>query len=807
MKKTYKLQGMSCTNCANGIEKVANKIYGVNTASVSLLAKSIEVDFNEQETSEEIIISAIEKLGYGVENKGDLADKKIIPYHKKLLKKFILSLIFLIPLMYLSMGKMLGLPAVKSAISLPLQAVLALIIIIINFRFYRGGIKAIIAKMPNMDTLVSMGSASAYLYSAVMMIMFFVGENVSHFYFESSAMVLTLVTLGKYLEEICKDKTGSAMEKLSSIIPKTVTILKEDKMVKVPYKEINVGDLVCISAGEYISIDGTVVEGFGFVDKSAITGESMQEEVFESSLVVSGSILKSGHIVVFAEKVAEETLFSKIIASIKKAGVSKAPVQRYADKLAGVFVPIVTSISIMTFILWWIIGGSLFRAFGFAISVLVISCPCALGLATPVAIMACVYKGAENGVLYKNAEAIEIASKINCVCLDKTATLTEGKPTLLDFINYSKKDNDEIKEIAYLMEENTSHPLADCIKEYCKQSVKNNIKIENCRYIQSKGIECEIKGEKYILGNRKILTIQEIKEDIEEKYEGKTILYFCSSSKLLAIFVIGDKIKESSKEVVKALKEDGNKVVMLTGDNKGSANCVAKMLGIKDFVAEVMPEEKSKYINLYKEKGYKVMMVGDGINDSVALKTGDLGIAVGNGTDIAIDSADVVLTSESLKGIVITSRLGKKAVKIIKQNLFWAFIYNALAIPLAGGLLSFVGITMSPMIASACMCASSLFVVSNALRITKIKGKDLCQNKNFNDKQYKSIPKKSQRYYLESIMCNHCASKIKTAIKNLNPSVKVKVDVAKKIIKIKGRFIEKEVSLALKQIGFNIEKI
>lgn len=765
MTKTFVVLGMSCSACSSGIERAVSKLDGVSSVSVSLLAKQMTVSFDEQKISTQLIIATVEKLGYSV----NLGDKEVNKYSQanKLKKRFILSIFLLIPLIYLCLGSMIGLPTPTNKINFVIQFVLALIILIINRQFFISGTKAVIHGSPNMDTLVSLGSLSAFIYSIVMTIVLFVGNSqVEHVFFDGSAMVVSLVTLGKYLEEISKVKTGDAVEKLGKLMPKTVVIVQDGKEKTILTSDVKQGDIVLLRAGEYVAVDGVVVEGSASIDKSAITGESMPLEVGVDYEICSGTIVKNGYLMVKAQKVGGDTLFSKIIQIVQSAGASKAPIQKFADKVAGVFVPIVCGIALITFIVWLIISKDLYMAFNFGISVLVISCPCSLGLATPVAVMAATGRSASNGILFKNAEVLQNTCKINCVLLDKTATITVGKPKVTDFINLADADQKEIFSIASALELRSSHPLAQCIIDYCGKSALN---VDEFSYVLGKGIQGEVYGINYYLGNRELLPSQVDVDFDQQLYQGKTLIYFATDDQLLAVFALADYVKEDSKVAIQRLIENNIQTVMITGDNDSSAKAIANQVGIDKYYANVLPQDKYQIVEQFKKQGYFVAMVGDGINDSPALKSADIGIAMGTGTDIAIDSADMVLVNGSLTGLDNAIKISKKALRIIKQNLFWAFFYNSIGIPIAAGVLSFAGIVLSPIIASALMCCSSLFVVSNALRLS-VKQKTQKQT-------VKNQTLIFTQLEIEGMMCNHCVSKVKDALLKMPNVYNVAVDL------------------------------
>ncbi len=800
MNKKFNVGGMTCTACSSGIERNLKRVDGISNAEVSLLDKSMVVTYDEAIVSVNKIIAVVENLGYTVEEYGK---KDIDKYYdaKKLKKRFIISLIILIPLMYFSMGVMLGAPAFTKTVNFILQAIFASTIIVISRKFFINGTKAVIKLSPNMDTLVSLGSASAYIYSIVVTIMLLIGKaDPSHTFFESSAMVLVLVTLGKWLEEISKVKTGNAIDKLNSLIPKTATILVDGKEQLILTGELKVGDLIVLKAGDYLAVDGVVYEGYGGMDKSAITGESIPIEVVKGDSVSSGSILKDGYIIVNAVSVGSDTIFSKIVQTVKQAGTSKAPIQMIADKVSGLFVPIVSSIALTTLVLWLAFTGDFYNSLNYAISVLVISCPCALGLATPVAVMASTGKAASYGVLFKNAEVLQNACKINCVLLDKTATITEGKPSVVAYENFDGTDKEKVFEIVSSMETLTSHPLSKCIIEYCGEK---NTTFDDFEYISGKGIVALKDGEKYFVGNRSLLQdkIFVQYETLEQKYKGKTLVYFSNESNLISIFAIEDKIKKDSISAINYLQEKNINVVMLTGDNASSAKNIAEQVGINDYYAEVLPQDKFLIVEKYKKQGYYVAMVGDGINDSPALKSADIGIAMGAGTDIAIDSSDVVIAGGSLKGIVHTIGLSKKSFKIIKENLFWAFFYNVIAIPVAAGVFSFFGLILTPAIAALCMSCSSLFVVSNALRLS---GKiDERKEKLIKEKKLK------MKIVIDGMMCKHCQGRVNQILSAVSGVKNVDVDLETKTATLihDGSVAADNIKLLIENNGYEVIEI
>lgn len=799
MKKRFIVNGMSCANCSAGIEKYLSSLKGINNVSVSLLSKQMDVDFDEQILSEQIIIRSVEKLGYSIEQAGKKKQNKYF-LSRQLKKRFFISLIALIPLMYLCLSNALGLPTFEKNLNFIFQFVLALIILILNRKFFISGVRAVFNKMPNMDTLVALGSASAFIYSMVMTILSITGKKeVHHVFFDGSAMVLVIITLGKWLEELSKIKTGDAVEKLSKMIPDTAVIMIDGQEQMVAIVDIKEGSHVLLRAGDYVPIDGVIVEGKASVDKSAITGESMPEQLSLGDKITSGTIIKSGYLIVEAQSVGADTLLSKIIDIVKTAGASKAPVQKMADKVAGVFVPIVVLISVITFLVWILLTADLYKAFNFALCVLVISCPCSLGLATPVAVMIGTANGAKKGVLFKDALGLQSAQKIDCVLLDKTATITVGAPKVVFYKNFGIIDEREGFSIVSALEQKSVHPLAQSIMDFCGASC---VSVEEFKNLEGHGVVGEVYGEKYYLGKREILP-ENIKINLDlSQYNDKTLVFFANEDDLLMLFALSDMVKEDSVIAIKNLQDMGIKTIMLTGDNYATAKAIANQVGISEFYANVLPNEKYDIVQQYKEKDYFVAMVGDGINDAPALKGAHLGIAIGTGTDVAIDSADVILANGSLSGVTSAIKISKKTNKIIKENLFWALFYNCLCIPIAGGALSFANVVLTPIIASIMMSCSSLFVVVNALRSS-----DKTLKKN--DKKDEKSKQIFTTVHIENMTCNHCVKKISEALFNLSGVKDVKVDLTKKTATLyrEQNVAEDDVKNVIEQKGFKVNKI
>lgn len=812
MVKRYDVTGMTCSACSSGIERAVGKLEGVSLCEVSLMGKSMKVDFDENVVSEEKIFSTVKSLGYGIFHEGEQPAVKQKPQDKKLFIRFIISVVILVPLMYVSMGSMFGAPLPefidmhKNPQWFALyQCILSAAIIGVNYAFFKNGAVAVFKRVPNMDTLVSLGSGVSFIYSLVITILIFVGndhaiamERAMNLHFESAATILTLVDVGKWLEEKSKKRTGDEVEKLLKLAPDEVTIEEDGVQKTISVKDVKVGDVIIVKQGEYIPVDGTVLEGNSFVDKCAITGESLPVEISAGDMVTSAALVKSGTVKMRAQQVGEDTTLSKIIKMVKEAGASKAPIQKFADKVAGVFVPLVTLVALVTFLVWLLIDGG-FRpehCVTYAISVLVVSCPCALGLATPVAIMTATGKAASLGILYKDAESLQNLCSINCVLLDKTATITEGKPKVNDVLTFGV-DRGEALQIACGIERNSNHPLAKCIIEYAGEGYE----VSDYQYFVGKGASAIYKGKKYLLGNQKLIEnvamSAEVKEGAEELAKlGNTIVYLADDKKVLALISISDTVKEGSKEAISLLKSRKMRVAMLTGDSESTASAVAERVGIDEFVAEVLPADKLTAVENVQKVGGCVAMVGDGINDSPALKQSDVGIAMGSGTDVAIDSAGVVLVSEDLRTLDTVFDLSRATVRNIKQNLFWAFFYNVIMIPVAAGVFSVFNFTFTPMIAAACMSLSSLFVVFNALRLLTYKNKNYIAGDNFMKKIVS----------IDGMCCEHCAKRVEDKLSTAKNVVSVDVKLKKKVAIIRSReeVSDEEITALVTDAGYKV---
>ena len=742
--KQYNVTGMHCAACSARVEKAVSKVEGVTSCSVSLLTNSLGV---EGDVSDREIIKAIKKAGYGasvkkkdksekaVEEIDDSLEDKDTPVLKK---RLIWSLFFLIILMYFSMGHMMWnwpLPSFydNNHVAMGLtQMLLTIIIMVINQQFFISGYKSLFQLAPNMDTLVALGSSAAFGYSTVSLFLMtsaqvkgdeaLVMKYMMELYFESAAMILTLITVGKMLESHSKGKTTDALKSLMKLVPKTANVIRDGKEININASEVLKDDVFVVRPGENIPVDGVVIEGHSAVNESALTGESIPVDKEENSMVYGATINQSGLLKCKATKVGEDTTLSQIIQMVSDAAATKAPIAKVADKISGIFVPAVILIAIVTMIGWLILGKEIGFALARGISVLVISCPCALGLATPVAIMVGNGKGAKNGILFKNAVALEETGKINVIALDKTGTITAGTPKVTDIYPMEGITDNELLQMAYSLEINSEHPLAKAVVERAEGDGIISEEITDFLALTGNGLTGTLNGEKLLGGSIKYMDetigLNEKAKEISEEYasHGKTPLLFAKNNKLMGIIAVADIIKEDSAQAIKELQNMDIKVVMVTGDNERTANAISKQVGTDDVIAGVLPDGKEEVIKQLKSGG-KVAMVGDGINDAPALTRADIGIAIGAGTDVAIDAADIVLMKSSLMDVPAAIKLSKAALRNIHENLFWAFIYNVIGIPLAIGLFIPFGITLNPMFGAAAMSLSSFCVVSNALRL------------------------------------------------------------------------------------------
>ena len=748
-KLELQIDGISCQACVAKIERKLSKTNGVEKALVNISNNMANIDYNEKEIKASEIMETIEKLGYTPRKKEDLKEKdESIKNEKKLKMELLKSKIVIVLsffIMYISMGHMLGVPLPKIFDPMinpnnfvGVQFLLTLIVMIIARRFYVVGFKQLFKLSPNMDSLIAIGTSSAFLYSVYISSKIFSGEIhlVHSLYYESAAMIIAFIMLGKYLETLSKGKASEAIKKLINFQAKKANLIRDNQIVEVDIEEISKGDIVFIKPGEKIPVDGIIIEGYSTIDEAMLTGESIPVEKTVNDKIFSGSINKDGILKVSVEATEKETLIHKIAKLVEDAQMTKAPIAKLADKVSLIFVPTVILIAIISSLVWAIAIKYNFvmineRPFEFIltifISILIIACPCSLGLATPTAIMVATGKGAELGILIKSGEALEKLNTVDTIIFDKTGTLTQGQPKVIDVVKLFDVSQDEILKIAASLEKNSEHPLGKAIYNEAKDKNLDLYETENFKNIVGQGIIAEIENKKYFLGNRKLLIENNIFNLDEEKIsefeqEGKTVILVADSSKLFGFITLADTIRDDSVELIKKLKLEKIKTYMLTGDNEKTAKIIAKQLGIDEIFAEVSPEDKYLKVRELQEKNKKVLMVGDGINDSPALAQADVGMAIGSGTDIAIESAEIVLMGKKMETIITSIKLSQATIKNIKQNLFWAFFYNACGIPIAAGVLYILtGHLLNPMIAGLAMGLSSVSVVTNALRLKKFK--------------------------------------------------------------------------------------
>lgn len=829
MNKKYKVTGMTCSACSSRVEKCVEKLDGVNTVSVNLLTNSMQVDFDENKLTEEKIADSVIQAGYGMEistgksekkeEKEDIVEKNI----ESMKKRTIWSFIFLIPLMYVAMGHMAGLPQPSflsgdvNAVSFALtQLLLCVPVLYINRAYFERGFRSLIHGAPNMDTLISVGSGASLIYGIFAIYrmgyglgtqnMELVHRYLHDLYFESAVMILALINIGKYLEARSKGKTSEAIQKLIDLAPKTALVERNGQVLEIAAEDVLQGDILQVKPGSSIPADGVVVEGMTSVDEAAITGESMPVEKKAGDTVTAATLNKTGFIRMRAARVGKDTTFSQIIRLVEEASSSKAPIARMADKIAGIFVPTVMGIALLTGIVWLVMGAEFEFALSCAIAVLVISCPCALGLATPVAIMVGTGKGAENGILIKSGEALEITHNVQSVVLDKTGTITEGKPVVTDIISFGMSEN-EILKIGAALEKKSEHPLAEAVLLKAKGMELPNA--ENFVAIPGKGITAEIQGSVYYAGNQKLIKEQGIScekalSSIEKlSEEGKTPLILADEKQILGVIGVADVVKPTSEKAIQELKKLGIQVIMLTGDNARTAKAIQKQLDIDTVIAEVLPQDKEREISRLQEEGRTVAMVGDGLNDAPALARADVGIAIGAGTDVAIESADIVLMKNDLQDVATAIELSKAVIRNIKENLFWAFFYNVCGIPLAAGALYPVfGLKLSPMFGAAAMSLSSLFVVSNALRLRFFhslkKGK--VQPENIQEKKEE---KNMYTMKIEGMMCPHCQAAVTKALEALE-GTKAEVNLEKKEAYVETGLEKEILKKAVEDAGYQV---
>lgn len=815
MKQRFRVGGMSCAACSAHVEKSVGAVPGVTTVQVNLLAGSMAVEYDETACDSAKIIAAVESGGYTAEvddgkqqaapAQGEQVDEAL----HEMKKRIIVSAVFMVVLMYFSMGEMVGLPLPSYAAGMDGMFVLALTelvltlpIVIINRKYYINGFKTLLHRAPTMDALIAVGSGAALVYGIYALVRIGTAPTpeaahsfMHDLYFESAGMILTLVTLGKFFEARAKRKTGEAIAALMDLRPKMATVIRGGQTIEVPIELVKVGDLVVVRGGQSVPVDGVITEGSAFLDESAITGESMPVERHVGGTVIGATVSKSGYFVMRASRVGDDTTLSQIIRLVEEAGASKAPIAKLADKVAGVFVPVVMAIALVTAVIWLIAGETPSFALTRAISVLVISCPCALGLATPVAIMVGTGVGAKNGVLFQSAEALENLHNVTSVIMDKTGTVTEGRPVVTD-VQTNGIEKDELLSLALSLEKRSDHPLADAIVRYAHEQNAVERNVSDFEMIEGQGIRASVEGVPCMAGNERMLLASGLAvpgsmKELSAKFAaaGKTPLFFAANRKVAGVFAVADILKPTSRAAVQTLEKMNIEVTLLTGDNKKTAAAIASELGVREVIAEVLPQDKERIVREKQAADRKVAMVGDGINDAPALARADVGIAIGAGTDVAISSADVVLMKSDLMDAVDAIRLSRQTIRNIRQNLFWAFFYNCIGIPIAAGALWVpFGIKLSPMIGAAAMSLSSVCVVSNALRLRFFKASErektqqdpviLPQSevKTPEAAQHKEENVMEKTIKVEGMMCMHCVAHVKKALEEL-PGVTAEVDL------------------------------
>ncbi|MCM1129371.1 MAG: heavy metal translocating P-type ATPase [Alistipes senegalensis] len=850
-RNRFDIGGMNCAACVAHVEKATQKLPGMHHAEVSLLTNSMTAEYDPAMLSPEAICEAVKKAGYDARLRGT-AQTDIPPATDNVLSamawRFGVSVAFLLPLMYVSMGSMAGLPfpdilkgTENTVIYALTQFLLCLPILVVNYRYFSGGFRSLMGGAPNMDSLIAVGASAAIVYGVVALyrIGWAVGNGYPDvamyyrhdLYFESAAMILTLVTLGRMLEAFSRGKTGAAIKALLDLSPPSAWVVREGKEEEVPLEAVRAGDVLAVRPGARVPVDGIVLEGFSAVDESALTGESLPVEKMPGDAVTGATLNTGGYFTMRAEKVGEDTALSRIVRLVEEAGASKAPVARLADRISGIFVPAVMAVSLLAFSVWLFAGYSLEFALARAISVLIISCPCALGLATPVAIMVGTGKGAREGILYKHAEALENLCRIDTVVLDKTGTVTEGYPKITDNLPFYGSQ-DELLSLAAGMESRSEHPLARAIIEEAKNRNLTPVQVSDFKALSGLGLQGVVSGSLCIAGNRRLMLEHGVDLSLAGQMparfacEGKTPLYFACDGRLVGMLALMDRPRSNSRAAVTAMKARGIQVIMLTGDNAATGEAVRQMVGIDRVIAEVMPQEKDGHIRQLMQSGRKVLMVGDGINDAPALARADVGMAIGAGTDVALESADVVLVKSDLADMVAAYDLSRTTLKTVRMNLFWAFAYNVAGIPIAAGLLyPAFNLTLNPMIAAAAMSLSSVFVVVNALRLNLFHRRILPGDLPGEDKTGRvgqddilpSLPVWKRKeftmpsttvLYIEGMNCAHCKASVEKAL-NALPGVKAEVDLAKKEARVvsDGQVTAEQMEEAVTTAGFELKGI
>ena len=847
MKQRFRVGGMSCAACSAHVEKSVSAVPGVSTVQVNLLAGSMTVEYDEAVCDAGKIIAAVVSGGYtaavddGKQQSAPAQSAQADEALGEMKKRIIVSAVFMIVLMYFSMGEMIGLPLPSYAAGMDgmfalalTELVLTIPIVLINRKYYINGFKTLLHRAPTMDALIAVGSGAALVYGIYALVRIGTAPTpeaahsfMHDLYFESAGMILTLVTLGKFFEARAKRKTGEAIAALMDLRPQTAEVIRGGRAIQLPIEQVQTGDLVVVRGGQSVPVDGVITEGSAFLDESAITGESMPVERHVGGTVIGATVSKSGYFVMRASRVGDDTTLSQIIRLVEEAGASKAPIAKLADKVAGVFVPVVMCIALVTAVIWLLAGETPSFALTRAISVLVISCPCALGLATPVAIMVGTGVGAKNGVLFQSAEALENLHNVTSAIMDKTGTVTEGRPVVTDVQTWGV-ETEELLSLALSLEKRSDHPLADAIVRYALEKGAKERSVTDFEMVEGQGIRAAVDGVPCMAGNQRMLlanglalsrSMQELGEKLADA--GKTPLFFAANRQVVGTFAVADVLKPTSRAAVRALESMGIEVTLLTGDNKKTAQTIASELGVREVIAEVLPQDKERIVREKQAAGRRVAMIGDGINDAPALARADVGIAIGAGTDVAISSADVVLMKSDLMDAVDAIRLSRQTIRNIRQNLFWAFFYNCIGIPIAAGaLIPVFNIALNPMFGAAAMSLSSFCVVTNALRLNffkpdrPFKGKSkppvklpelMPAEENIKNTEETAMKK---TVYIEGMMCNHCTAHVQKALEALDgvESVEVSLEDKKAVLTLKNDVDNAVIMNAVKDAGYEPTK-
>lgn len=864
MQEKYNVTGMTCAACQARVQKSVSNLTGVQECNVNLLKNSMVVTYDDKNVNSGQIIAAVEKAGYGAsiqQVKGKSAAQAVSPVdtakkeYETMKRRVIWSFVFTIPLFYISMGHMMGWPlpgfflgTENSMIYALTLFLLALPVAIINNKYYRMGFKTLFHGSPNMDSLIALGSGASLAYGVYALYkiawgfgygdLAMVNQFTHDLYFEGAGTILTLITLGKFFEARAKGRTSDAINKLMNLAPKKATVVRNGVETVIPAEEVEKGDILIVKAGESVPVDGVLLEGSGSVDESAITGESIPVDKQAGDKVIGATINQSGYFKMRADKVGDETALSQIIRLVDEATSSKAPIAKLADKVAGIFVPIVIGIALLAMVVWLICGATFEFAMTIAVSVLVVSCPCALGLATPTAIMVGTGRGASNGILIKSAEALETAHSVNVVVMDKTGTITQGKPVVTDLVCHSGVTEDYLLQIAASLEKLSEHPLARAIVAEAEKRNTQFLPVEQFEQIPGQGIKGSIQGLACLAGNQKLLNAEGIHDEALEQLQdqmadqGKTPLFFAAAGKLIGMVAVADVVKPTSKQAIADLQTMGIEVVMLTGDHKKTAEAIRKQVGVDRVVAEVLPQDKEQEVRKLQESGKKVAMVGDGINDAPALARADVGIAIGAGTDVAMESADIVLMRNDLLDVTGAIELSKATIRNIKENLFWAFFYNIIGIPIAAGCwYTAFHLKMNPMVAALAMSFSSVFVVSNALRLRFFKpkhGSAVSDNtaetstsvttespvqkisvKQTTIKQSNGGTTMKKELMIEGMMCQNCVKHVTHALEGISGAshVQVSLEDKKATVEVPESVTDETLKAAVTEAGYEVTGI